>query len=159
MVYLCIGVCGEIERIAYSVYLSGTQYAIRNTGLLVQILALDHIQIAMPPGQEAEARRFYGEVLGLTEVAKPAAFMPRGGCWFEGQGVVVHLGVQENFVPARKAHPAFSVANLAECRRALEAAGAPIIPDDALPHVRRFHTADPFGNRIEFIQAGDSFDS
>lgn len=118
----------------------------------VQIVALDHIQLAIPSGGEAEARRFYGELLGLTEVAKPAPLVSRGGCWFEGQGVALHLGVEENFTPARKAHPAFRVKDLAECQRALEAAGAPVLPDDSLPQVRRFHTADPFGNRIEFIQ-------
>ena len=123
----------------------------------MQIVVLDHIQLAMPPGGEAEARRFYGEILGLAEVPKPAALVSRGGCWFEGHGVVVHLGVEEDFVPARKAHPGFRVVDLAEARHVLEAAGAPIIPDDTLPNVRRFYTADPFGNRIEFIQEGDSF--
>lgn len=122
----------------------------------MQILGLDHVQLALPAGGEAEARRFYGEVLGLTEVAKPAPLASRGGCWFEGQGVMVHLGVEQDFRPARKAHPAFRVADLAECRCVLEAAGAPIIPDDTLPYVRRFYTADPFGNRIELVQAGDN---
>lgn len=124
---------------------------------MIQILGLDHLQLALPTGGEAEARRFYGEVLGLTEVAKPAPLISRGGCWLEGPGVVLHLGVEQDFRPARKAHPAFRVADLAECRRILEAAGAPIIPDDTLPNVRRFHTVDPFGNRIEFIQESDSF--
>ena len=123
----------------------------------MQIVGLDHIQLAMPPGGETEARRFYGEILGLTEAPKPASLVSRGGCWFEGHGAVVHLGVEENFVPARKAHPGFRVADLAEAHRTLEAAGVPVIPDDTLPDVCRFYTVDPFGNRIEFIQAGDSF--
>jgi catechol 2,3-dioxygenase-like lactoylglutathione lyase family enzyme len=123
----------------------------------MQILGLDHIQLAMPPGGEAEARLFYGEILGLVEVSKPAPLALRGGCWFEGQRIVVHLGVEPDFVPARKAHPAFQVADLAEARRVLEAAGSPVIADDTLPQVRRFYTADPFGNRIELIQAGADF--
>ena len=123
----------------------------------MQIVGLDHIQLAMPPGGEVKARRFYGEILGLTEVAKPAPLVSRGGCWFEGRRAVVHLGVEENFVPARKAHPGFRVADLAEARRVLEAAGAPIVPDNTLPNVRRFYTADPFGNRLELIKDGDDF--
>jgi catechol 2,3-dioxygenase-like lactoylglutathione lyase family enzyme len=123
----------------------------------MKILGLDHIQLAMPPGQEAQARRFYREILGLAEIPKPVPLASRGGCWFEGPGIVVHLGVEENFTPARKAHPAFRVVDLAACRSILAAAGAPIIPDDTLPHVRRFYTTDPFGNRIEFVQDGDRF--
>ncbi len=121
----------------------------------IQIIALDHLQLAMPPGGEAEVRRFYGQVLGLIEIPKPEPLLVRGGCWFEGPGIVVHLGVEQDFKPARKAHPAFRVADLAEAMSSLEAAGAPLIPDDTLPHVRRFYTVDPFGNRIEFIQEGD----
>jgi catechol 2,3-dioxygenase-like lactoylglutathione lyase family enzyme len=115
------------------------------------------VQLAMPRGGEAAARRFYGERLGMEEVAKPSLPAARGGCWFESPGAVVHLGVEERFTPARKAHPAFRVADLEECRRALEAAGAPVVPDDSLPEVRRFYTADPFGNRIELMQDGEGF--
>ena len=123
----------------------------------MQIVGLDHVQLAMPPGGEAEARRFYGELLGMREVAKPAPLTARGGCWFESPGTVVHLGVEAEFIPARKAHPAFRVADLEECRDGLAAAGVPITPDDSLPEVRRFYTADPFGNRIELIQDSDGF--
>ena len=123
----------------------------------MRIVGLDHVQLAMPPGCEAEARRFYGELLGMEEVAKPSPLAARGGCWFESRGAAVHLGVEEGFSPARKAHPAFRVADLEECRRTLEAAGSPVVPDDSLPGVRRFYTADPFGNRIELIQDGDGF--
>jgi catechol 2,3-dioxygenase-like lactoylglutathione lyase family enzyme len=121
------------------------------------IIGLDHVQLAMPPGGEAQARHFYRDLLGLIEVEKPDPLAARGGGWFEGQGTVVHLGVQTAFEPARKAHPAFLVSDLEHYRQTLEAAGAPVIPDNVLPHIRRFYTADPFGNRIELIQAGDGF--
>lgn len=123
----------------------------------MKITALDHVQLAMPAGEEAAARRFYGEVLGLREIGKPAVLARRGGCWFAGDGVVVHLGVEAEFSPARKAHPAFRVDDLAAWRDHLAAAGELVIPDDSVPSVRRCFTADPFGNRIEFMQAGDTF--
>ncbi len=121
------------------------------------VLGLDHVQLAMPPGREVEARHFYGTILGLREIAKPAPLAARGGCWFEGPGTQIHLGIEEEFVPARKAHPALRVADLDVCRQVLAAAGIQTIPDTTLPHVRRFYAADPFGNRLELIQAGDSF--
>ena len=124
---------------------------------MVKIVGLDHLQLAMPPGQEAEARRFYSEILGLAEIAKPEPLMSRGGCWFEGQGVMLHLGVEEPFRPARKAHPCFRVADLETSREALSAAGVPITPDESIPWTRRFFASDPFGNRLEFLQEGDSF--
>ena len=123
----------------------------------MKLTGIDHIQIAMPPGQEAEARRFYGELLGLTEVAKPEPLMGRGGCWFEGTNLAVHLGRQADFAPARKAHPGFLVSDLASLQQRLEAAGVAVQPDDSVPSIRRFHASDPFGNRLEFIQAGDRF--
>jgi catechol 2,3-dioxygenase-like lactoylglutathione lyase family enzyme len=123
----------------------------------VRITGIDHIQVAMPPGEEETARRFYGALLGLVEVPKPSALVTRGGCWFEGSGTVVHLGIEVAFSPARKAHPALRVDDLAALRSILAAAGVPITPDDTLPDVRRFYAADPFGNRIEFIQDGDGF--
>lgn len=123
----------------------------------MQIAGLHHVQLAIPAGGEDTARRFYAGVLGLAEVAKPPTLAGRGGCWFAGPGSVIHLGVEEPFAPAAKAHPAFRVADLAASRRALEAAGAPLVADDSLPSVRRLYTADPFGNRIELIQDGDEF--
>ena len=123
----------------------------------VGIVALDHIQMAMPAGAEDVARDFYGALLGLTEVPKPAPLQPRGGCWFVSQGVTLHLGVEADFRPARKAHPAFRVADLERSRAHFEAAGVATIPDDTVPSVRRFYVADPFGNRIEFLQDGDTF--
>ena len=116
---------------------------------------LDHIQLAIPPDGEDTAREFYGELLGLEEVAKPGPLIPRGGCWFAGPGIALHLGVQTDFVPARKAHPAFLVADLAAFRKVLEAKGISITNDEALPHIPRFYAADPFGNRIEFIEDGE----
>jgi len=124
----------------------------------VQITGLDHVQLAMPPNGEAQARAFYGNLLGLLEVPKPEPLAARGGCWFEGAGVSLHLGVQTNeFVPAKKAHPALLVADIVEARAALETAGIAIQPDEAVPGVRRFYALDPFGNRLEFIQHGDGF--
>jgi catechol 2,3-dioxygenase-like lactoylglutathione lyase family enzyme len=123
----------------------------------MQLVGLDHIQLAMPAGGEAEARHFYADLLGLSEIAKPAPLAARGGCWFAGAGIHIHLGVEQPFAPVRKAHPAFLAADLDDCRRRLEAAGVATTPDDTLPGVRRCYAADPFGNRIEFIQDGDGF--
>lgn len=123
----------------------------------MRLTGLDHVQLAMPVGQEATARRFYAGLLGMTEVQKPAPLVSRGGCWFETRRTVVHIGTEEPFTPARKAHPAFRVADLEQCRCELNAAGVAIVADDTLPDVHRFYAADPFGNRIEFIQDGDGF--
>jgi catechol 2,3-dioxygenase-like lactoylglutathione lyase family enzyme len=123
----------------------------------MQIVAIDHVQLAMPAGQEEQARAFYAGVLGLAEVAKPAPLAGRGGCWFAGPGTALHLGVEDDFRPARKAHPALRVADLETARHELAAAGVPIITDDTMPQVRRLYVADPFGNRIELIQEGDRF--
>jgi catechol 2,3-dioxygenase-like lactoylglutathione lyase family enzyme len=125
---------------------------------MIAIESLDHIQLAIPAGGEAQARAFYGDLLGLAELPKPVQLAARGGCWFQGPGIGLHLGVETPFSPARKAHPAFAVADLEAARATLAGAGVAITPDDTLPHVRRFYAADPFGNRIEFIQAGDRFE-
>ena len=95
--------------------------------------------------------------LGFQEIDKPEPLASRGGCWFQGHRTVVHLGVQDPHVPATKAHPAFLVRNLQVARARLTAAGVTVTPDDSLPDVRRFYAADPFGNRIEFLQQGDGF--
>lgn len=121
------------------------------------IQGLDHLQLAMPAGEEAAARAFYGELLGLRELDKPPQLAARGGCWFALGTQALHLGVEASFAPARKAHPAFGVFDLEACRVRLEEAGVTTVPDTALPHVRRFYAADPFGNRLEFIQAGNRF--
>jgi catechol 2,3-dioxygenase-like lactoylglutathione lyase family enzyme len=111
----------------------------------------------MPEGEEAAARWFYGTLLGLKELAKPEPLASRGGCWFEAPGVYLHLGIQEHFIAASKAHPALLVSDLELLRRSLAEAGVEIIPDNVLPDVHRFYALDPFGNRIEFIQDGDGF--
>src|SRR5690348_10129632 len=116
------------------------------------ILALDHMQLAMPRGMEEQARAFYGGVLGLEELPKPPALAARGGVWFRCGTQEIHLGVEEDFHPQRKGHPGLLVRDLATVRARLEAAGAPIIPDDLLPGYERFYTADPFGNRIECLR-------
>ncbi|HEX9037420.1 MAG TPA: methyltransferase domain-containing protein [Ktedonobacterales bacterium] len=117
-----------------------------------RVLGLDHAQVAAPRGCEAQARAFYGEVLGLREIAKPEALAGRGGVWFQAGGQQLHIGVEEDFQPARKAHPALLVADLAAARARLEAAGAPIAEDVPLPGRLRFETRDPFGNRLELQQ-------
>ncbi|MGR3465987.1 VOC family protein [Limimaricola sp.] len=116
------------------------------------ILDLHHIQIAMPEGGEDAARDFYGRVLGLTEVAKPEAIAGRGGVWFEGRRLRLHLDVETPFAPARKAHPAFRVADLAAVRFHFEGAGIEARPDIDLPGLRRLYVSDPFGNRIEICE-------
>ncbi|MEO0820658.1 MAG: VOC family protein [Pseudomonadota bacterium] len=116
------------------------------------IAAIHHVQLAMPPGGEALARRFYAGLLGLAEVAKPADLAGRGGAWFERGGVRVHLGVEEPFVPARKAHPAFVVAGLAGVAARLRDAGVEIVPAGPVDGHARIHVFDPFGNRIELME-------
>ncbi len=106
----------------------------------------------MPPGQEEAARAFYGPVLGLTEIAKPAVLAARGGAWFRGDGIELHLGVEEDFRPAAKAHPGLLVADIDERAGRLERAGYLVRWDGEFPGMRRCYTADPFGNRLELLQ-------
>jgi catechol 2,3-dioxygenase-like lactoylglutathione lyase family enzyme len=116
------------------------------------ITGLDHVQIAAPPGNEPEARRFYGSLLGLPEVPKPAGVAGTGGAWFTCGAQELHVGVQDPFLPARKAHPAFAVADahaLDALAERLASAGAPVHWDERLAGVRRFYTEDPWGNRLE----------
>jgi catechol 2,3-dioxygenase-like lactoylglutathione lyase family enzyme len=123
----------------------------------MQLVGIDHAQLAMPAGAEDQARWFYETLLGLKEVEKPEPLTSRGGCWFEAPGIIVHLGVQAGFVAALKAHPAFLVLNLEELWSTLKEAGVEVVADSALADVRRFYAFDPFGNRLEFIQDGDGF--
>ncbi len=116
-------------------------------------LAIDHVQLAMPPGEESTARHFYADLLGMREVPKPALLATRGGCWFASGDVQLHLGVEQDFHPARKAHPAIRVSGYAPLLAKLEAAGVEIIEADDLADVQRAHIFDPFGNRIELIAA------
>lgn len=118
------------------------------------ITGYDHVQVAIPAGAEPAARAFYAGVLAMTEVPKPPALVGRGGCWFTAGTAMLHLGTEEPFVAARKAHPAFLVDDLDEIAAALTAAGyACIRGDGQISGVRGFHTVDPFGNRLEFQQA------
>jgi catechol 2,3-dioxygenase-like lactoylglutathione lyase family enzyme len=126
-------------------------------GASLKITRLDHVQLAMPPGGEEMARAFYGRILNLREIKKPAQLQAKGGCWFAGDGLELHLGVQADFVPASKAHPGLRVADLDAARAHLQAAGIPITVDDSGVAVGRFYVNDPFGNRLEFMQEGDSF--
>ena len=123
----------------------------------IEIVGIDHVQLLMPTGGEPAARQFYGELLGLREIAKPAELAPRGGCWFVGVGgTAIHLGVDQRFMAARKGHPALIVLDLEAARRALASGGARVIEDDAGLPVKRCYTEDPFGNRIELIDAVDA---
>jgi predicted enzyme related to lactoylglutathione lyase len=118
------------------------------------IRGYDHVQVAIPAGSESNAREFYGGLLGMAEVPKPAALAARGGCWFTSGAAVLHLGVEQPFHAARKAHPAFLVDDLDALAARLTAAGHDCVHTDGeIPGVRRFHTADPLGNRLEFQQA------
>jgi catechol 2,3-dioxygenase-like lactoylglutathione lyase family enzyme len=116
------------------------------------IVGLDHVQLAMPKGEEERARLFYRGVLGLSERDKPPHLAARGGCWFHGPGVELHLGVEEPFHPAAKAHPALLVADLAEMRARLADHGVEFSEGQPLDGYGRGDIADPFGNRIELMQ-------
>lgn len=117
-----------------------------------EVVALDHVQLAMPPGREADAEAFYCGLLGFTRVPKPEKLAARGGCWFEHGAVKLHLGAEKDFKAAKKAHPALVVRGLDALVARLAAAQVPIRPDDEIPGVKRVHIEDPFGNRIELIE-------
>jgi catechol 2,3-dioxygenase-like lactoylglutathione lyase family enzyme len=119
------------------------------------VTGLDHVQVAAPPDCEAAARRFYGELLGLAEIEKPAMLAARGGVWFRcGAHQQLHVGVDAEFAGgARKAHPALVASELDELAARLVAAGVQVEWDRALPGVKRFYAADPWGNRLEFLAA------
>ena len=116
--------------------------------------AIDHIQLAAPAGCEEAARRFFAGILGWAELPKPEPLRARGGVWFRCGPQQVHIGVQTNFVPATKAHPAFDVVGLDALREHLAANGIETIDDDARQEegVVRFYANDPFGNRLEFME-------
>jgi catechol 2,3-dioxygenase-like lactoylglutathione lyase family enzyme len=120
--------------------------------IIVEVLRLDHVQMAMPAGREDEARRFYRDLLGIPEKPKPPALAARGGVWFERGDLKIHLGVDKQFVAARKAHPAFLVADLAALVARFGAAGIAIKSDEPLDGFLRVYADDPFGNRIEFLE-------
>jgi catechol 2,3-dioxygenase-like lactoylglutathione lyase family enzyme len=116
------------------------------------MFAIDHVQIAIPPGGEEEGRRFFGDLLGLEELAKPAHMEGRGGCWFDLGGAQIHLGADPDFRPARKAHVALRVASLDEVGARLRDAGYQTTDDVPMDGRQRFFTHDPFGNRVEFVE-------
>jgi catechol 2,3-dioxygenase-like lactoylglutathione lyase family enzyme len=115
-----------------------------------------HVQLAIPPGSENLAREFYGTVLGMRELPKPAVLAARGGCWFRAGGWEIHLGVEQEFVPARKAHPGVLVANLDGLAGRLSAAGHSVQWDGEFPGHSRFYARDPYGNRLEFLEPDGS---
>ncbi|WP_405098695.1 VOC family protein [Micromonospora sp. NBC_01412] len=114
---------------------------------------IHHVLLACPPGSEAASRAFYVGLLGMAEKPKPPALAPRGGCWFTGYGAELHLGVSDDFRPARKAHVALLRPDLDGLAARLAAAGHPVDwgGEDELPGMRRFHTEDAHGNRLEFV--------
>ena len=116
------------------------------------LLRIDHVQLAMPPGEEDKARAFYFGLLGIPEIEKPAALAVRGGVWFQGGEVKVHLGVEADFRAARKAHPTFLVHGLEMLVHRLREAGVPVVEDGLLPGYARVYVTDPFGNRLELME-------
>jgi len=118
----------------------------------VRIVGVDHVQLAMPAGREEEARAFYERLLGIPEAPKPPELARRGGAWFENGAVKVHLGVEADFRPARKAHPALLVQGLRGLVLRLREAGIDVVDDEPLPGYDRVFTADPFGNRLELME-------
>jgi len=116
------------------------------------ITALHHVQLAMPRGREDEARTFYAGTLGMTEVPKPENLARRGGAWFRSGAAEVHLGVEDDFRPAKKAHPALLVDDLKTLAERCSAAGYAVTTDEPLAGFERVYVADPFGNRIELLQ-------
>ncbi len=116
------------------------------------VARIDHIQIAAPEGCETAAREFYGSLLGMKEIEKPPVLRARGGCWFACGTQQLHIGVEREFRPAKKAHPAFAVVRIEELREALRARGMKTVDDDNLPGANRFYAEDPWGNRLEFVE-------
>ncbi|MFF3452165.1 VOC family protein [Streptomyces sp. NPDC002667] len=116
------------------------------------LTALDHVQLAAPPGSEDLLRAYYGDALGMTETPKPPVLAARGGCWFRAGAVELHLGIEASFRPARKAHPGLRVTGIDALAARIAAAGAPVTWDADLPGHRRFFSEDPVGNRLEFLE-------
>ena len=119
----------------------------------MRILGIDHVQVTAPPGSEAQVRAFYGELLGLAELPRPTTLPDRHGCWFRAGSQELHVGFEEPFHPARKAHPSFVVDDLAALVARLGAVGTQATPEESIPGVERAFVSDPFGNRLELRQA------
>ncbi|RDU38797.1 glyoxalase [Neobacillus piezotolerans] len=113
---------------------------------------LDHVQLAAPKGCEEDARAFYGELLGFMEVEKPPVLKKKGGVWFRNGTIHLHIGVEEPFFPAKKAHPAFLIENVEGLKAHLRGNRVEVIEDGNLPGANRFYATDPFGNRLEFLE-------
>ncbi|MFK4825594.1 VOC family protein [Paenochrobactrum sp. BZR 588] len=118
----------------------------------MKLIQLDHVQLAMPQGEEEKARSFYAQLLGLNEVEKPDNLKKRGGCWFQSGDIKIHLGVQTPFIAATKAHPAFIVSDLNALADKIKSSGYLMVSDEPLEGFNRLYANDPFGNRIEFMQ-------
>ena len=118
----------------------------------MNVVSIDHVQLAMPPGREAEARAFYSDILGISEQPKPPHLAARGGCWFERGALKIHLGVEKQFVPARKAHPALIVEDLPALVATLKRAGYAVVENEPLEGYDRVYVDDPLGNRIELME-------
>ncbi|MGH2417098.1 MAG: VOC family protein [Candidatus Limnocylindria bacterium] len=116
---------------------------------------IHHVQLGCPAGSEAGARAFWKDLLGFEEIPKPAALAARGGCWFRGHGIEIHVGIESDFRPAKRSHPALQVDGIDGWAARLVASGYDVAWDAALPGMRRFYCADPFGNRIEFLEPVD----
>lgn len=123
---------------------------------MIEVVGIDHVQLSMPEGGEAVARSFYAGLLGLGEVAKPPELAGRGGCWFVGPDASIHLAPEAAFRPHAKAHPALVIRDLPAAREVFASAGVPIEEDDSGLPVRRCYVRDPFGNRIELVDARDA---
>lgn len=117
-----------------------------------QLERIDHIQLSAPKGSEELAIKFYRDILGFEEVEKPEALKPNGGVWFRNGEISVHIGIEEQFTPMKKAHPAFDVSGIDALHTHLENAGISTKWDSKLPNAKRFYVKDPFSNRIEFLE-------
>ncbi|MDQ0761411.1 VOC family protein [Streptomyces canus] len=115
------------------------------------LAAVHHVQLAAPPGSEDLLRAYYVDVLGMTEIPKPPVLAARGGCWFRAGAVELHLGIENDFRPARKAHPGLEVTDIPAYAARLDERGATVAWDSGLPGRRRFYSRDPVGNRLEFL--------
>jgi catechol 2,3-dioxygenase-like lactoylglutathione lyase family enzyme len=123
-----------------------------NMDEILRFERLHHVQLAIPPGSEEQCRAFWGGVVGLVEIDKPPVLAARGGCWFRSGGFEVHLGVEDEFGPARKAHPGILVTGIEALANRLTDAGVEVRWDPHFPGHRRFYADDPFGNRLEFLE-------
>ncbi|GIN91157.1 glyoxalase [Siminovitchia terrae] len=120
--------------------------------MLYSFTGIDHVQLVAPKGSENIARGFFNGVLGMEEIPKPENLVKRGGVWFKCGAHQLHIGIQEDFIPAKKAHPAFHVENLEGLREQIINKGIKVIEDEPLEGAKRFYVNDPFGNRLEFLQ-------